>query len=680
MLFLLDGGPKFDGFGGESLLLLVAACAALGLWAVVLAWRWFATYPYLPDEGPASGDFGDEPPAVANLLVNRWRVSRPAVAATVLDLAARHLLGVEQYGDEFVIRVRENRLDGQRLNAYEQQLFDHIRTRATGGSAPVQALALGEEVDANRFWKRFRAAVVDDARKRGLARTRWSPRDWTLIGGTLALALGLFALAFGVAHLAEDTGSGRGHFDRWDWFYLAVGAWLAIMALIASQRDLRGTDKGVAACSRWLGVRNYLRGTSAFDDAPAAAVTIWERNLSYAAALGVAHDAVHDLPFDAEDPGTAWSRSTGMWREIRVSYPTRFDFGRRPLWVALSGLARAVFWGGIGFVVIPVVAQVLWDAVDSGVGDQGTRGERFLVLFFLAGFGALGLYCAFRFLGGVIRLYRGGLDLTQRREIEGYVVKVHQGRVALDDGKASETVAWFQPQGAPSLPLGTKLWIEVTPHLWYVRDLRRISVPPAPASQQPSPIPSQTAPAFLASAADAAAAQGGWRGLMAAGRTLASIAATDDTLEPPAAASRDALAIALDENAVRELTGMDLALAKQHEPDAGMGISTHVYADREGSKLSVRCVPLTGGAARMADMMKGQLERVHASAVPGLGEEAYWAGDSHLMVRGARAIVMVDVNISATAPEERLAIASDVAKRVLLGWSNAGEGAVDGGR
>src|SRR2546425_6461555 len=38
------------------------------------------------------------------------------------------------------------------------------------------------------WWKRFRKSVADDARNQRLARYRWAPQDWLILGGGLALA------------------------------------------------------------------------------------------------------------------------------------------------------------------------------------------------------------------------------------------------------------------------------------------------------------------------------------------------------------------------------------------------------------------------------------------------------------------------------------------------------------
>src|SRR5579859_6203762 len=153
-LSVIDTGPRFDGFSGLSLLLLVLAAGCGALWLAALAWRWFRTFPYLPDAGAATNELGPEPPAVVNLLVHRCRVTRAALLATFADLAARGLIEIDQLDREhFVVRLRDQRLQGAQLTPYEQQMVQFIRSCTTGGSAPFEALLFDEETVAEGFWK-----------------------------------------------------------------------------------------------------------------------------------------------------------------------------------------------------------------------------------------------------------------------------------------------------------------------------------------------------------------------------------------------------------------------------------------------------------------------------------------------------------------------------------------------
>jgi hypothetical protein len=64
---------------------------------VVVCWLAFGR-PRRPPAGPPVPDLGGEPPAVVALLVNEWEVDRHALVATLLDLAARRYIEIEEPG------------------------------------------------------------------------------------------------------------------------------------------------------------------------------------------------------------------------------------------------------------------------------------------------------------------------------------------------------------------------------------------------------------------------------------------------------------------------------------------------------------------------------------------------------------------------------------------------------
>ena len=118
----------------------IAAALAFGLWLLVFAAFAVATRARSPEPAPPTLDLpGDEPPAVVNMLTNGWAVGREAVPATLLDLAARKVLAIEELGpDNFVVRV------GSRtpppLTPYEEQVLRHVLGLEIGGIVPCQAL------------------------------------------------------------------------------------------------------------------------------------------------------------------------------------------------------------------------------------------------------------------------------------------------------------------------------------------------------------------------------------------------------------------------------------------------------------------------------------------------------------------------------------------------------------
>ena len=167
-----DGALTFPQFTTP---LLVATVAAVVLWVLLLLGVAFATRARGIDPGPATMELGEEPPAVVDLLTNDWRVTADAIPATLLDLAARDYLDLEQYGPgRTVCRVR--RTSGEGLEAYERMVLDHIAGLAVDGVVPAEALTTGPQDQSSRWWRGFQRAVVGDARERGWPATAGAGR------------------------------------------------------------------------------------------------------------------------------------------------------------------------------------------------------------------------------------------------------------------------------------------------------------------------------------------------------------------------------------------------------------------------------------------------------------------------------------------------------------------------
>ena len=177
---MIAASGTYRGFHGLALVALVAAIVGAAAWISVLISIW-ARRLRLPDAGPETADLGPEPPAVAGLLVSGWAVAPAAVGATLVDLAARRVLDLDEVGPEhFVVRTRTVPQDAA-LTAYEQQVLRLVAARATGGSAPAEALTL--ESDHESWRGDFAAAVVRDAREARARRPRLAPRARARLGG-----------------------------------------------------------------------------------------------------------------------------------------------------------------------------------------------------------------------------------------------------------------------------------------------------------------------------------------------------------------------------------------------------------------------------------------------------------------------------------------------------------------
>ena len=117
--------PDVSGRETEVVLLGVVAGA---LWLAAAAFFDAARHPADPPVGARTLELGPEPPAVANLLVHEFRVTDEAVAATLIDLAARRFVEVEQRGvGVFYVRLRLTREEP--LTSYERRVLEHLHER-----------------------------------------------------------------------------------------------------------------------------------------------------------------------------------------------------------------------------------------------------------------------------------------------------------------------------------------------------------------------------------------------------------------------------------------------------------------------------------------------------------------------------------------------------------------------
>ncbi len=630
----ITGGPKFDGFSGLSLVALVGGVVALIAWFILFAYRWWRTFPKMPDAGPETSDLGEEPPAIVNLLANRWKVTQSAIPATLIDLAARRVLAIDLVaGDEYVVRIRDGDQTKEKLTDYERQVLELVKERATGGSCPAKALDLGEEDQAKGFVKRFKKRVVSDAKSRGLARNRWQAHDFAIIGIGLAIALGLFASSFALAHLFEDTGGSSSGSDQWsrtDWFYAAGCAWLAAMFAVTRTQAIRETTLGKTACARWLGVRNYFRHNHAFDHAQVASVVIWERNLSYGVALGAAYQAAHEIPLAPDDPDEAWSREGGMWRQVRVEYPRGFGYGEAPGHVLLGGLGRMALWGGLCFVVLPVLLNIAYgiasDVLDSGA--DATPQERNVFFGIVLGFAVFAsiaaVYLFVRFFAGVIRTWRAIGDLNKAVTVEGQVVKMHQGRAAVDDGHREELDAFAI--GAIHAARGDHVRVTMTPHLHFVKQCDVLQAAPKSADEI---------------AEDAAVRQ----------PEMASVFA------PVAMPNLDA--------AVQTAAGA--AFVRSNELDDqlgafGRGGAVQTFSDGNGSVVAVAAISMADSGP-MGAMMGFVAKRLASARQNADGSDAntLWMHETDLIIRHGSGITVVHCDLKGKSPQDRRQVAEEIA-------------------
>ena len=335
----------------QSVLVILAMA-----WAAYFVLTWLAGLaarprPVRPD--PPTPDLpGDPPPAVVGYLVNGCRVDPDAAVGTLMDLAARRYLELYQPAndpEQTLVRIREAAPQG--LTAYEQRVMDRVVEAAgAAGSVPLTELTDGYPKEGYRWSERFRTEVIADAKQRGLTKER--PIGVTgialMVGIILACATGTAlpaAVIGGRLEPGEQLGTGRTAVMITAIVLLTIA--LVVAAIVPVFRwldDEHRSKAGRAVTARWLGVSAWLRAHESFTELPPSAVAVWDRYLSYGAALGVTPvvSRVAELVEGARQ--ALWSNYTGTWRQVRVRYPGK---GRRsgypPLTIVVNGLVSLAF-------------------------------------------------------------------------------------------------------------------------------------------------------------------------------------------------------------------------------------------------------------------------------------------------------------------------------------------------
>lgn len=401
-------------------------------------------------DGPP--DPGPEPPAIVNLLTSRCRTTREAAGATVLDLADRGVLSIDQVGlERSIVGVRA--VDDGDLAPYEQLVYDALAAKAVNGELPSDAGSLVAEDLSDRWWRRFEATVAKDAVGRGLV-TGVSGSAWRVV-----ILLFLFVPPV-LAFAAYGGDLERALATPWSTLLALVTVVPGVVLVAGMLPGPVLTASGRTAAGRWLGARERL-AEGEFGPHGPAGVRVWGRHLANAAAMGLAPEVVRALPFGTEDPRRAWSSSGGAWRQVEIRYGRwRPGWGHRPSTTLLLTVLVTAISTGLSLVLHEVEGAAIAEPVA-------------VALAVLAGGGvALALACV--------------VDLVTERHVDGEVIRLVFHRVpadaglieslqgsgwflVVDDGRSSTLPAWeVDEEDATQLAVGQRLRVEVTPCLGYV--------------------------------------------------------------------------------------------------------------------------------------------------------------------------------------------------------------------
>lgn len=453
----LASSSSSDGF---SLPVLLVAAGVAVLWLLVTAVIGLLRRPPGVDGTPATMDLGPEPPAIAALLCDGYDVRTETAPTTLLDLAAREVIRLEEVRPGETVCSVPAGAGSSGLLPFEDHVLDALRSKAVDGVVPATALTTGTEDASTRWHRRLAQLVVADAQARGLTVDRWPKTVIALVGFGVVAVIGLLLLSAQVGGDAEDTPVVAGVAGA-----LAVGGAFVLSAIANRMRRSfaqHPTDAGEQAESRWLGVRAHLAQNEQLARLPPAAVRLYGRHLAYAAGFGLADHAVEALPFGEEDDHLAWSAHGGRWRRVRVRYPRVIPpgWGRHPALATILGL----LWGGLSVWLL------------TRFGD--TDGRVGLVVTAVVGL---------PLLWAVWDLVNAIPDLFTRRTTTATAVRCRQRQrvlasndppkywyyVALDDGSRDRIAAYrLKEELYRQIRQGQTVTVEVTPRLGHVRALR----------------------------------------------------------------------------------------------------------------------------------------------------------------------------------------------------------------
>lgn len=465
---------------------LVVALVGLVIYAALVR----ATRPRRPPFAAPTQELGPEPPAVVDLLVGAFEPDTDAIAATLVDLAARGFVEIFEAGpDNVLVRVRPSRAQVE-LASYETRVLDHL-TRLAGpdGTVPADALTTGDRAASDRWRGAFAREVVADAQARGLCRPRWSVVHAAVVWAAFVATGVMLWLSYELGTTTEDVGA-LGDPTTLAWGLGALGAVVlfTLAGWVSASHAQRDTDQGLAAAERWSGVRAWYE-LGEFHRLPAASVAIWDRHLAYATAVGAAPMVDRQLNFEAEHDHRAWSRHGDRFRQVQVRYWSwRPGWGSPPWEAALSGAVQAVVFGAflsMGYRIANDQVMTL-DDLDSDV-------RRWVSLAALV----VSVVVVPLFVWGLAKFVLGVADLVPRRDREGLVVRarVRRGRsastvrnrsgkishhIALDDGSTDRiTTHRLRRDRYRDAPQGAVVRLRVSPLLGYVARVEAIDVPPA---------------------------------------------------------------------------------------------------------------------------------------------------------------------------------------------------------
>jgi uncharacterized membrane protein len=260
----------------------------LGLLLAFLIWRRWGKEPELAAEVDYWREVPDDPPGVAQAILSWGYVDTDAFSATVVDLAQRGHLTIEEIEKDH--RFTDAGKPRDELKEHERMAMTRL---FSNGSPTTQKeltkWAKAHRTEASKWMESFKRAVTKS----------YNARGYQVKGQTLAYLLYVLVVlavaGFGVVAWVNDAAIPGA---------VCCGVALVILLNIGLMR--RRTPKGAQRHAEWAGLKRFLKDFSQLQDAPSGHLALYERYLVAAVALDVADELVDALrvrmPEVANDP------------------------------------------------------------------------------------------------------------------------------------------------------------------------------------------------------------------------------------------------------------------------------------------------------------------------------------------------------------------------------------------
>lgn len=473
--------PRFALLTSPSLASIFVCAVALGaVWYLLHRATRLGEPPPLEVHEPTDAR-PDDPPAVVSLVTNGFCVTPHAAVATLLDLAARDWISVDELGDDVVVLTNRRGQAGDQLTTFEQQVLNHLHRLTAGTVSGVSGTGIqvaGLSL-SRRWWRRFQHSVVQESRRRGYSSRRWDAM--TLVGPAVVwVAAALLWLRSATG--GDDEAINESLFERSLSTLLLVGLlWFAGRLLsVAFSYEERPTSAGLEQAQTWLRVRQRL-STEGIGRYSSVMSQHGDRRLAYAAALGLAESASSEVPILPEDNHRAWSDASGSWRMVRVRYPIRPAYGRHPVLVLAVGLVLTA--GGLVLqrFLLRVARSEALESLYEDLPDQADtiRNTALTLAAILTIPLVLAIWTVMAgAVDSVLSVDRRGLVVRARRperivplaKVLGPLARRDRYAlyVAVDDGSSPVVMAWLANERT-AVPQGARAHVVASPILGYIR-------------------------------------------------------------------------------------------------------------------------------------------------------------------------------------------------------------------